>query len=260
MKRIVLGGLAACAGLLFLLVLSARPASADPVASEAQFLVLLNQVRAEKGLAPVAPDAQLQTIAREWSAKMAQDGGLSHNPNLPNQVTNWRMVGENVGVGGSVPQLHAAFVASPHHYENIVEPAFNYVGIGVVETGGQIWVTFDFKQSKTAANVPAAPKPAPKPAAAPKPAPKPAAAAAPKTAPRPAAPTPAPTTVPAPPPTPAPTAPPTTVDPAPVVAGQAFDRPAPASNESTGPRTAFGLLALVLLLVVVRGLVRARSA
>src|SRR5688500_14902162 len=120
MKRILLGGIATAGGLLFVLVLSAGPASAEPAANEAQLLALLNQVRAGKGLAPLAPDAQLQAVARQWSAKMAQDGGLSHNPNLPNQVTNWRMIGENVGVGTDVVQLHNAFVASPHHYENMV--------------------------------------------------------------------------------------------------------------------------------------------
>ena len=269
MKRILLGGMAAAAGLLAFVILSAAPASAEPVTNEAQFLVLLNNTRVSKGLAPLAPDLQLQTIARQWSAKMAQDGGLSHNPNLPGQVTNWRMIGENVGVGGSASQLHDAFVASPKHYENIVEPAFNFVGIGVVEVDSQIWVTFDFKQAKTAVAAPAtapapAPKPAPKPAAPkPAPAPKPAAApAAPKAAaaPKPAAkpaPAPAPTTTAAP-------APATTAVPAPVVAGQAFDRPAGAPTDATGApaatTTGLGVIAAGLLLVVVRGLVRQRSA
>lgn len=270
MKRILLGGMAAAAGLLALVILSAGPASAEPVANEAQFLVLLNQTRVSKGLAPLAPDAQLQTIARQWSAKMAQDGGLSHNPNLPNQVTNWRMIGENVGVGVTASQLHDAFVASPKHYENIAEPAFNFVGIGVVETNGQIWVTFDFKQAKTAVAAPAtapAPKPAPKPAPAPRPAPapKPAAAPRPAAAPTPAAPKPAPVAKPAPAPAPTTTAAPaTTAVPAPVVAGQAFDRPAGAPTDTTGTpaatNTGLGIIAAGLLLVVVRGLVRQRSA
>jgi hypothetical protein len=265
MKRILLGGVAAIAGLFAFVLLSAGPASAEPAANESQFLVLLNQLRAEKGLGPLAPDAQLQTIARQWSAKMAQDGALSHNPNLPNQVTDWRMIGENVGVGSNALQIHNAFVASPHHYENMVEPVFNFVGIGVVETGTQIWVTVDFKQSKTTVAPPPAPKPAPapKPTAAPRPAvaPRPAAPrpAAPKAAPKP------PVPAPAPPVNPAPTvAPPTTVDPAPVVAGQAFSRPAAsdrnASGSSKASRAALGVLAVSLLMIVTRGLVRSRKA
>jgi hypothetical protein len=261
MKRVLLGGIAAAAGLLVLLLLSAGPASAEPVANEAQFLVLLNNTRVSKGLAPLLPDAQLQTIARQWSAKMLQDGGLSHNPNLPNQVTNWKMIGENVGVGSAVQQLHDAFVASPHHYENIVEPAFNFVGIGVVEGNGQIWVTFDFKQSKTATAAPtAAPKPAPAPA------PKPAAAPRVTAAPKPAAPKAAAPAAPKPKPAPAPTTttPPTTAAPAttvtpPEVAGKAFDRPdAGASGTPAATNTGLGVIAAGLLLVVIWGLVRRR--
>ena len=260
MKRILLGAMAAAAGLLAYLMLSAAPASAEPAANEAAFLALLNNTRVSKGLAPLLSDGQLQTIGRQWSAKMAQDGSLSHNPNLPNQVTNWRMIGENVGVGQTAPQLHDAFVASPHHYENIVEPAFNYVGIGVVEAGGQIWVTFDFKQSKTAVSSPtAAPKPAPAPAPAPKPAAAPKPPAAPKAAaPKPAAPKPAPAPTTTTPPTTA--APATTVAP-PEVAGEAFDRPeGDPSATPAATNTGLGVIATGLLLVVVWGLVRRRTA
>jgi hypothetical protein len=268
MKRI-LGALAAALAIAVLIVLPARPAAAEPVADETQFLAMLNQLRAEKGLAPVAPDVQLQTIARQWSARMVQDNGLSHNPSLPNQVTNWKMIGENVGVGGTVAQLHQAFVNSPHHYENMVEAAFNFVGIGVVEAGGQIWVTVDFKQSKSSTSVPAtAPAPTPPRNAAPKPAPK--AAAAPKPAAAPAAPKrgAAPAKVAAQPNgAAAPAAPaaavPTTA--APAVAGQAFNRPAPPAGTPTdaspiGANTGFGLVAAALLIVVVRGLVRSRAS
>ena len=37
-----------------------------------------------------------------------------------------------------------AFIASPHHYANIVEPAFTRVAIGVVKSGQLYWVTESF--------------------------------------------------------------------------------------------------------------------
>jgi len=43
-------------------------------------------------------------------------------------------------------QLNVAFDHSPEHYANIVKPGYNKVGIGVVVSGGTIWVTFDFVQ------------------------------------------------------------------------------------------------------------------
>jgi hypothetical protein len=132
-------------------------------------------------VAPLATDGQLINVARGWSAQMAGAGGLSHNPSLGSQVSNWRTLGENVGTGSDVATIEAALEASPHHFENMVDPAFNYVGIGVVEAGGAIWVTEDFKQAKsgslpsTATPAPA-PKPsAPRPPAAPRPAPAPSA-------------------------------------------------------------------------------------
>ncbi|MEY2568610.1 MAG: hypothetical protein QOE35_3139 [Actinomycetota bacterium] len=272
MKRILLGAVAAIA----LLVLPIRLAAAEPVSEETQFLALLNQLRVQQGLGALTPDSQLQGIARQWSAKMVGDGALSHNPNLATQVSNWRMIGENVGVGGSVQQLHDAFVASPHHYANMIEPAFDAVGIGVVDAGSQIWVTVDFKQSKSAAAPVAAPKappvttapkpkpaPAPRPAAAPRPAPAPKPAAA--TASKPAAPTPA--AKPAVAPAPAPAGAATTAAPAPgaapEVAGRSFARPTPTGASHDAPltmQTGAELLAVALLVVMIARLVRLRRS
>lgn len=148
------------------------PARAEANADETQFFGMLNALRAKLVLPPLVSDPQLQNVARAWSSKMASDGGLSHNPALATQVTDWRTLGENVGTGGSVASIEAALEASPHHYENMTDKAFNYVGIGVVEVNGNIWVTEDFKQSKS--GLPGTAVPAPAPSPTPKPAPKPA--------------------------------------------------------------------------------------
>ena len=164
---------------LVLASLFAPPAKADPNVDEAQFFADLNAVRARNAVPPLATDGQLINVARGWSAQMAGAGGISHNPALGSQVSNWRSLGENVGTGSDVATIEAALEASPHHFENMVDPNFNYVGIGVVEAGGAIWVTEDFKQAKTgtlpATQAPApAPAPKPRPSTAPRPAPAPA--------------------------------------------------------------------------------------
>jgi hypothetical protein len=158
--------------------LQATAAHADPGSEEAQFVALTNQLRAQHGLQTLASYGPLVSIARNWSGRMAAAGGISHNMNLPNQVSgSWTKLGENVGVGGSVGAIQQAFINSPHHYENLVDPVYNYVGIGVVDSGGRIWVTVDFMQLNSApATTAAAPAPRvsrPRPAAAP--APRPAA-------------------------------------------------------------------------------------
>src|SRR5436305_2625564 len=180
-RRLVAGGLAAVLGVALAFAFAA-PAKADPNLDEAQFFASLNAVRAKNGVPPLATEGQLINVARAWSAQMAGGAGLSHNPSLASQVSNWKTLGENVGSGSDVATIEAALEASPHHFENMVDPAFNYVGIGVVEAGGTIWVTEDFKQAKsgslpsTATPAPA-PKPsAPKPSTAPRPAPAPSSA------------------------------------------------------------------------------------
>ncbi|MBV8159888.1 MAG: CAP domain-containing protein, partial [Acidimicrobiia bacterium] len=118
----------------------AAPAHADPGSEEAQFMVLTNQLRLQHGLNALASNGTLVGIARSWSANMAAAGGISHNMNLPNVVTlPWQKLGENVGVGGTVDAIQTAFINSPHHYENLVDPVWNYIGIGVVDSGGRIW-------------------------------------------------------------------------------------------------------------------------
>ena len=140
----------------------ATTAYADPGSEEAQFLALTNQLRVDHGLNALASSGTLLSIARNWSANMAAAGGISHNMNLPNEVSlPWEKLGENVGTGSSVSSIQNAFINSPHHYENLVDPSYNYVGIGVVDSGGKIYVTVDFM----AYSGQSAPAPAPAPAA-----------------------------------------------------------------------------------------------
>jgi hypothetical protein len=141
----------------------AAPARADSNLDEAQFFADLNAVRARAGVPPLATDGQLISVARAWSSQMAGGAGLSHNPSLGSQIGNWRSLGENVGEGSDVASIEAALEASPHHYQNMVDPNFQYVGVGVVEAGGTVWVTEDFKQSKSGVPSTAVPAPAPKP-------------------------------------------------------------------------------------------------
>jgi uncharacterized protein YkwD len=150
------------------------PARADPNVDEAQFVAAINAVRARNSLPPVSPEGQLISVARAWSSHMAGSGTLAHNPSLAGQVSDWKTLGENVGTGSTVASIEAAFEASPHHYENMVDPSFQYVGVGVVEVNGTIWVTEDYKQSRSGLPTATAPKAAPPPS---KPAPAPRAPA-----------------------------------------------------------------------------------
>ena len=144
---------------------TAPSAGADAATEASRFVSLLNQLRASKGLAPLAVDPALTAMAANWSDHMAAAGGISHNPNLANLApSNWQTLGENVGMGPTVQSIHDAFVASPHHYENLVNASYGYVGIAVTDSNGTIFVTEDFMGTGGAAYTPA-PAPAPLPAA-----------------------------------------------------------------------------------------------
>ncbi|HEV3225365.1 MAG TPA: CAP domain-containing protein, partial [Acidimicrobiales bacterium] len=106
----------------------------------------INSLRESHGLAPLQVHVQVTGVARRWTDRMAGAGQISHNPNLANDVQgNWTKLGENVGVGRDVDGLMRAFINSPAHYANLVDPSFNYVGVGVTfAPDGHLFTTHDF--------------------------------------------------------------------------------------------------------------------
>jgi hypothetical protein len=158
-------------------------AQADTVSDEAAFVAKINELRGSLGVAPLQVNANLTAKARTWSAGMAAAGRIWHSTLSDGITEDWKKLGENVGMGGSVDGLHRAFVNSPHHYENLVDPAFGYVGIGIVMSGNTIFVTEEFMQlmppKAPVVTVPTTPTTVPRPTTttAKPPAPKPAVAA-----------------------------------------------------------------------------------
>lgn len=121
----------------------AEAASADTMSDEAKFLQLINQDRAANGLGALIWMPQLVDSSRAHSADMAAQGTIFHTANLGAIPGNWSMLGENVGMGGSVEALHQAFMNSPHHRDNILGD-YDHMGIGIVMGGSTIFVTEQF--------------------------------------------------------------------------------------------------------------------
>lgn len=175
---------------------AARASAQEYVAGdEARVQQMMNEARRDAGRAPLRPDDGLLTLARRQSARMAERGEIYHNPNLADEVTDlgmdWRLVGENVGVGPSVDAVEEAFMNSPHHHDNIVDARYQLMGVGVVDDDGEVYVTQVFvqlAQAQAPAAKAAAVKPAPTAPAVARPAPTVAAAVAAPTMPPTAAP------------------------------------------------------------------------
>lgn len=160
-------------------VASVSVPSPAAAATSGDFVASINSLRSSKGLGGLATNANLTSVAQSWSASMAAKGAISHSASLGSAVSgNWTKVGENVGVGHDVAGLMKAFINSPGHYRNLVDPAFNSVGVGVTVGGDGRMYTAHVFAAFPGAPAPKAAAPAPKPAAAPKAvvAPKPTAA------------------------------------------------------------------------------------
>ena len=149
---------------------------------EAQFVSRINSLRASKGLRVLTVSGELTGVARRWTDQMVQAGEISHNPALASSVSgDWTKLGENVGVGYAVDELMQAFINSPGHYRNLVDPDWNQLGVGVtLASDGRIYTTHNFMTRGASAAAPAVPAAAPAAArAATTPAPQPPPAPAP---------------------------------------------------------------------------------
>lgn len=146
----------------------AAPAQAWGAAEEQAFVGRINGLRTSKGLAPLAVDGELTEQARLWSETMRLHGDIFHSQNLAGGISSdWQKLGENVGVGPTVDALFDAFVKSPKHYENLVDPAYRFVGIGVVWDGDKMFTAHRFMALQPARRTPTAPRVTSAPATSP---------------------------------------------------------------------------------------------
>lgn len=115
-------------------------------ANNPELYTSITNARSRQGLPALVPDGVLEAKAVAWSQQMAANGFISHSV-LPDGITHqWKSLGENVGVGGSVEQVAQALIDSPSHYANIINPAFTHVGVGAVFDGSRYWVTQVFME------------------------------------------------------------------------------------------------------------------
>ncbi|MGH9495564.1 MAG: CAP domain-containing protein [Candidatus Sulfotelmatobacter sp.] len=124
--------------------------------SEQQLLDLANQSRAEKGLSPLTLDAGLSKAAHDHAQAMLDGHQLSHQlrnePALAQRVAAATKLqldqeGENVALDYDAERGHQHLMLSPPHRANLLNPAYDVVGLGVVRSGDQIYIVQDFGHS-----------------------------------------------------------------------------------------------------------------
>ncbi|AIS02218.1 CAP domain-containing protein [Streptomyces glaucescens] len=119
---------------------------ATPTASgaAARIVELVNAERGRAGCSPVKPNATLTKAAQAHSADMAAHRNMSHTgsdgSSPGDRITragyDWRTYGENVAYGYSTPeQVMAGWMSSPGHKANILNCAFQEIGVGLAQPG-----------------------------------------------------------------------------------------------------------------------------
>ncbi|MGE5226636.1 MAG: CAP domain-containing protein [Planctomycetaceae bacterium] len=110
-----------------------------------KLLGFVNDFRRSEGLPVLKIDLVLSKFAWHHSLKMARERSLFHSTLLGTKVkqrggSTW---GENVGMGGSLWSVFAAWKKSAPHLRNLKYRRFRHAGIGVVYAHGAYWITLD---------------------------------------------------------------------------------------------------------------------
>jgi uncharacterized protein YkwD len=134
-------------GALSMIVIGQLTAGADSVDDEDRFVDLINAERQAVGSVSLVVVPELVAGARAQAEAMAAEGRIFHNQNLGDITDGWYLMGENVGRGGNIETLHDAFMASPGHRDNLLNPVYDAVGVGVVWADGIPYVAEVFMDS-----------------------------------------------------------------------------------------------------------------
>lgn len=111
---------------------------------EAEVVRLVNEVRAENGLAPLTVNWELSRVARYKSQDMKDKGYFSHtSPTygspfqmIRNFGLSYRTAGENIARGYATPQaVMDGWMNSPSHKANILKASYKQIGVGYVAQG-----------------------------------------------------------------------------------------------------------------------------
>ncbi len=116
----------------------ASPAEARPTPAEANLLQVMNQARAQHGVAPLRVDYRLEAAARAKSRSILRTGAFFHG-NFTRRLTSYHArgpsFGENlawgVGSSGSATGIVQMWLSSPSHRANLLRRSFQRVGLGV---------------------------------------------------------------------------------------------------------------------------------
>jgi uncharacterized protein YkwD len=93
---------------------------------------LVNQSRVAAGVPPVAENVALDIKADRWAQTMRNECRIWHSNLADGAPKGWRKLGENVGMGANIDQIHVAYMNSPGHRANVLDASFTEMGTAAV--------------------------------------------------------------------------------------------------------------------------------
>lgn len=111
--------------------------------AEDEMVGLINEERVGAGLKPLKVDTAIHEVARNYSKERLQGGFFSHvspsGQTLFDRLKAGNVVfslsGENIALSPAVGIAHVSLMESPKHRENIMNPNFGRVGVGIMDAG-----------------------------------------------------------------------------------------------------------------------------
>lgn len=129
------------------------PFDRSELQTEQELLMLANQSRSQAGAPPLRLDSGLSQAARIHAQAMLDARQLSHQfdgePSLPSRLAvSTRLQldeeAENVALDYDAAHGHEHLMLSPPHRANLLNPAYNVIGLGVVRSGDRLYIVEDF--------------------------------------------------------------------------------------------------------------------
>lgn len=107
---------------------------------EADMLEMVNRERVSRGFRELIADEKARDVARKHGIDMFENGYFAHTnlegkssaDRMKDGEVEFSMAGENLAFAQDLLSAHTGLMESPGHRENILNPFFHRVGIGVV--------------------------------------------------------------------------------------------------------------------------------
>jgi hypothetical protein len=119
---------------------------------EQQLFELVNRERVRAGVTRLVWNDLMADAARTHAKRMMEHRALSHQfPGEPSLFVRlgtpglrFNSTAENVSMGPGVEGNHDGLMRSPGHRENLLNPEYNAIGIGIVERGNTLYIAENF--------------------------------------------------------------------------------------------------------------------